>query len=68
MPSIAGGAGAMERLLKLVISCLIDCGGPSREWWAVFGTVTEAFEGFGLEDFEAKEEDGKCLFLYFRST
>lgn len=50
------------------MSSFIVRGGPSREWWAVFGTVTGAFEGFVLGGFEAKEEGGKCLFLYFKST
>jgi hypothetical protein len=36
------------------MSCFIDCGGPSREWWAGFGTVTGALEGFGLVGFERK--------------
>ena len=64
VPSTGAGAGSMERPEKPAMSCLIDCGGPSREWWAVLGTVTEAFDGFGLVGFEMKEEGGKCLFLY----
>jgi hypothetical protein len=34
----------------------------------VFGTVEDAFDGFGLDDFAVNEEGGKYLFLYFRST
>ena len=44
-------------------SDIVEAGGPSREWWAGFGTVTAAFDGFGLLGFELKEEGGKCLFL-----
>jgi len=65
VPSIAGGAGSIERPEKAPMSCFIVCGGPSREWWAVFGTVTEALDGFVLEGFEAKYDGGKCLLLYF---
>jgi hypothetical protein len=68
VPSIAGGAGSIERSEKLIINSLIVRGGPSREWWAVFGTVAEAFEGLGFVGFVELDEGGKCLFLYLRST
>jgi hypothetical protein len=54
VPSIAGGAGSIDRPENPAISSLIVCGGPSREWWAVLGTVTEALEGFDFETFEEK--------------
>jgi hypothetical protein len=38
----------------------------SDEWWAVFGTVAGAFEGFGFVGFDA--DSGKCFFLYVWST
>ena len=67
-PSMMGVAGAIERPENPAMSCFIDCGGPSREWWARLGTVTDAFDGFGFIGFEEKEDGGKCLFLYFWST
>ena len=60
-----GGAGSIDRPEKPAMRSLIVRGGPWREWWAVLGTVTEAFEEFGFVGFEEKEEGGKCLFLYF---
>lgn len=65
VPSISGGAGSIERPAKPAMSCFIDCGGPSREWWAGLGTVDAALEGFGFVGFGAKYDGGKCLFLYF---
>ena len=49
---------------------IAEAWGPSREWWAGFGTVTAALEGFGLAGFEAAAGGGggKCLFLYVLST
>jgi len=64
IPSIAGGVGSIIRSENPAMSCLTVCGDPSREWWAVLGTVTEAFEGFGFGGFEAKYEGGKCFCLY----
>jgi hypothetical protein len=55
----------MERLENPAMNCFIDCGGPSREWWAGFGTVTDVFDGFRFAGIDIKEECGKCLFLYF---
>ena len=48
---------------EAISSDIVEAEGPSREWWAVFGTVTAAFEGFGLGGFDLKDEGGKCLFL-----
>ena len=62
--SVGGSAGRMEREEKEAISSNIDAlGGPSGEWWAVFGTVTEALDGLGSVGFDLKAEGGKCLFL-----
>ena len=46
----------------------LDFGGPSREWWAGFGTVTAALDGLGLAISEVNDDGGKCLFLYILST
>ncbi len=54
MPSIAEGAGAIARPAKPAISSLIGSGGPSREWWAGFGTVAAALDGFRFVAFDAK--------------
>ena len=48
-------------------------GRPSREWWAVLGTVAEAAEGLGSWDFccggfDLKYEAGKCFALYSSCT
>lgn len=51
---MSGAAGSIVRPEKPAMSSLMVCGGPSREWWAVFGTVTDALDGFGLRGFEAK--------------
>jgi hypothetical protein len=50
------------------MSCLIVGGGPSGEWRAVLVAVGWAIVGLGLVDFETKDDGGKCLFLYIRST
>ncbi len=62
--SVGGSADGMDKEEKEVMSCEIDeAGGPSREWWAVLGTVTAALDGFGLVGFDVKEDGGKYLFL-----
>lgn len=62
--SVEGSAGIMQREEKEAISSDMDAvGGPSREWWAVFGTVTGALDGLGSVGFDLKAEGGKCLFL-----
>lgn len=62
--SVGAGALAMERPVNSVISSEIVGGRAVSEWWAVFGTVTDALEGFGSMGFGAgKDEDGKCFFL-----
>ncbi len=59
-----GAAGAMEKDEKEAMrSRRDDWGSPSSEWWAGFGTVTGALEGFGLGGFDMEEQGGKCLFL-----
>ena len=63
-PLIGGSAGSTEREANEAMSCeTVDSGGPPREWWAGFGTVTGALEGLGFVGFDLKEEGGKCLFL-----
>lgn len=62
-PSTSGSAGGMGRGEKEAMSCDVDVGGPSREWWAGFGIVTAALDGLGLDGFDLDDEDGKCLFL-----
>ncbi len=62
--SVGGLAGIMEREEKEAISSDMDAvGGPSREWWAVFGTVTGALDGLGSVGFDLEADGGKCLFL-----
>lgn len=62
--SVGGGAGEIASVEKEAMSSgIVDFGGPSREWWAGFGTVTAALEGLGLVGFDLEDEDGKCLFL-----
>ncbi len=62
--SVGGSSIGMRREEKEAISSVIvDAGGPSREWWAGFGTVTAAFDGFRFVGFDLKDEGGKCLFL-----
>lgn len=62
--SVGGSAGGMDRNEKDARSWAVDeTGGPSREWWAVLGTVTVALEGFGSVGFDLKDDGGKCLFL-----
>lgn len=55
------GIGREEK--EPMSSDIVEAGGPSREWWAGFGTVIAAFDGFGLVGFDLKDEVGKCLFL-----
>ncbi len=63
-PSTSGSTGGIEREAKDAISCgIIDTGGPRREWWAGFGTVTGALDGLGFVGFDLNDEGGKCLFL-----
>lgn len=63
--SVGGGVEAIKREEKEAMSSGIEhwAGGPSREWWAGLGTVTDALGGLGLLGFDLKEEGGKCLFL-----
>lgn len=62
--SVGGGAESIDIEEKDVMSSESDdFGGPSREWWAGFGTVTGALEGLRFAGFDLKEEGGKCLFL-----
>ena len=62
--SVGRSAGTMEREEKEAMSSDMDAvGGPSREWWAVLGTVTGALDGLGSVGFDLKAEGGKCLFL-----
>lgn len=62
--SVGRGAGGIVSVEKEAISSgTVDFGGPSREWWAGFGTVTGALEGLGLIGFDLEDEGGKCLFL-----
>ena len=49
-----GGAGSIERPENPAMSSFIVGGCPSREWCAVLGTETGAFDGFVLGGFEAK--------------
>lgn len=63
VPSIAGGAPSIWSPENPAMRACIVCGGPWSEWWAGFGTVTAAFEGFIWGAFVGKEEGGKCLFL-----
>lgn len=56
-----GGIGREEK--DAMSSDIVEAGGPSREWWAVFGTVTAALDGLELVGFDLKDEGGKCLFL-----
>ena len=80
-PSIVGSARGRGSVAKLWISSFIGRGaglGSSAEdeWCAVFGTVGAAFDGFVfvlvlvalVEGGGLGAEDGKCLFLYLRST
>ena len=68
-PSMGGAAPVKTSEAKDAMSWeAFAAGGPWREWWAGLGTVTAAFEGFGLLGFEAKDVGGKCLFLYVWST
>lgn len=61
--------GAMPRPEKEAISWdIVDGVGPSREWWAGFGTVTGALDGLGSAGIERNDDSGKCLFLYALST
>lgn len=67
--SVGGGVGEMPRSEKEAISWdMVEEVGPSREWWAVFGTVAEALEGLGFAGFDRIDEGGKYLFLYALST
>ena len=65
--SVGGGSPVMVRLPKDSMSGRSEADRPFREWWAVLGTVTEAFEGFGsgtlAVDLGGNEDGGKCLFL-----
>lgn len=62
--SVGGSrTGIWSEEKEAMSSDIVEAGGPSREWWAGFGTVTAAFDGFGLLDFELEEEGGKYLFL-----
>ena len=67
--SVSGGVGAIIAEAQEAMSSEIDeAGGPSREWWAVFGTVTGSSDGLGLMDCKVDEDGGKYLFLYVLST
>lgn len=62
--SVGGSWPGMGREEKEAMSSdIVEAGGPSREWWAGFGTVTAAFDGLGLVGFDLKDDGGKCLFL-----
>lgn len=64
VPSVGGVAAGTVVLAKEAIrSLVVEVEGPSREWWAVFGTVTGAFDGFRSVGFILEFDGGKCLFL-----
>lgn len=63
-PSVGGGAAGIDKSENDAISWAVEAyGRPSREWWAVLGTVTGALEGLGSVGFILVLEGGKCLFL-----
>ena len=45
--SVGGASPVMDRLEKSASSACSEGERSCREWWAVFGTVADAFEGFG---------------------
>ena len=49
--SVGGGSPWMERLEKSLMRSCKGAERPCREWWAVLGTVSEAFEGLGSSGF-----------------
>lgn len=62
--SVGGSRPGIGREEKEAMSSdIVEAEGPSREWWAGFGTVTAAFDGSGFVGFDLKDEGGKCLFL-----
>jgi hypothetical protein len=64
--SVGGGSPWMEREENSSTMACRDAGRPCREWWAVFGTVAEVFEGLTswvLGALGGNEDAGKCLFL-----
>ena len=66
--SVSGGAGLITAEAQEAISSEIDgAGSPSREWWAVFGTVTGSSDGLRV-GLAVDEDGGKCFVLYVLST
>ena len=62
--SVGGSRTGIGREEKEAMSSdIVEAGSPSREWWAVFGTVTAALDGLGSVGFDLKDDGGKCLFL-----
>jgi hypothetical protein len=45
--SVGGASPVMDRLENSASSVCNEGERPCREWWAVLGTVADAFEGFG---------------------
>lgn len=63
-PSTGDGAAGISNEENDKISWMtVDAVEPSREWCAVFGTVTAALVGFGSLVFALDEGGGKCLSL-----
>ena len=51
--SVGGGSPRIEVCEYPLIRVCREEERPWREWWAVFGTVTDALEGFGSCGFDA---------------
>lgn len=62
--SVGGGEAGIGRSPKDRIRAAVVVGAsrvPSWEWWAVLGTVTEAFEGLTFAGFEEDDETWRAL-------
>lgn len=77
--SVGGGSPEMRNDAYEAMSSAVPDERPASEWWAVFGTVTAAFDGFGCPfcgctawgcgaGFGGNEDAGKCFCLYFSCT